>query len=242
MSEFIVAAVFPYGAQELQQAYRKNLASALALGIAFMYSLLGGYWASVYWLGSEISSSLLVKPPIEIVFPPLPPPLTPPNEPLHPISPSAMKSSAGIPVPVPDAEVNPDQTIPTQQEMNAESGPVSDEAGIAVGGTLIGAPIHIQDDLPPDFRVVEKSPVIIKRVIPIWPEIARKAGIEGTVWVKLWVNKEGKIKKVVVLKSTSDIFIEPTIAAAQQFVFTPAMMQNGPVDVWVALPFHFRLK
>jgi protein TonB len=76
----------------------------------------------------------------------------------------------------------------------------------------------------------------------VYPEIARKAGLEGTVWVKIWVGKEGKPRKVVIQKSASDIFDQAAVDAANRFVFTPAMMQNGPVDVWVSIPFHFRLK
>ena len=29
---------------------------------------------------------------------------------------------------------------------------------------------------------------------------------------------------------------------AMQWVFTPALQQKKPVDVWVAIPFRFRLK
>ncbi len=243
MSGLLLATGFPYGAPELKQVYRKNLASALVLGIVLAYSLLGCYWGSVYFLGSKSNSPLLIDHVITICNLPLPPSLTPPDLAAHHFASATVKPSIGIPVPVPDTEVNPEKTIATQQEMNDDSGTVGDEAGIAGGQTLSDASIRIQDGMPPpDFRVVERSPVLINHIAPVYPEIARKADLEGMVYVKLWINKEGKVKQVVVIKSTSDIFIEPTVAAAQQFVFTPAMMHNGPVDVWVTLPFKFRLK
>jgi TonB family protein len=65
--------------------------------------------------------------------------------------------------------------------------------------------------------------------------------LEGNVFVKVWVDKEGKVRKVVLLKSDAPIFEEAAIAAAQQWVFTPAVMQKGPVSVWVSIPFRFRL-
>jgi len=40
----------------------------------------------------------------------------------------------------------------------------------------------------------------VKNPSPIYPEIARRAGVEGTVWVKIWVDKEGKAKKAQILK------------------------------------------
>jgi len=95
---------------------------------------------------------------------------------------------------------------------------------------------------PPDFVPYDKEPQIVKRVNPVYPEIARKAGLEGTVWVKIWVGKDGKPQKVVIQKSASEIFDQAAIDAANQYLFTPAMIQNKPVDVWVSIPFHFRLK
>ena len=95
---------------------------------------------------------------------------------------------------------------------------------------------------PPDFVPYEKAPNPIKRVAPVYPEIARKKGLDGTVWVKIWVGKDGKPRNVVIQKSTSDIFDQAAIDAARQFVFTPAMIQNGPVDVWVSIPLYFRLR
>jgi protein TonB len=81
----------------------------------------------------------------------------------------------------------------------------------------------------------------VKQVQPDYPEIARRAGVEGTVWVKILVDKEGKAKKAVVMKSDAEIFDEPAKAAALQWVFTPAIMNNGPVAVWAAVPFRFKL-
>lgn len=95
---------------------------------------------------------------------------------------------------------------------------------------------------PPDFVAYEKAPQIIKSVAPVYPEEARKAGLEGTVWIKIWVGKAGKPVKVVIQKSASDIFDEAAIAAAKQFVFTPAILKGVPTDVWVSIPFYFRLK
>ncbi|GAG02318.1 unnamed protein product, partial [marine sediment metagenome] len=33
----------------------------------------------------------------------------------------------------------------------------------------------------------------------------------------------------------------PAVKAAMSFVFTPAYMNNGPVSVWVSIPFKFKL-
>jgi protein TonB len=100
--------------------------------------------------------------------------------------------------------------------------------------------ISIEED-PADFVPVEKQPTPVKQVKPEYPEIARRAGVEGTVWVKILVDKEGKAKKAVIVKSDAEIFNDPAKEAALQWVFTPAMMNNGPVAVWVSVPFRFNL-
>jgi outer membrane biosynthesis protein TonB len=43
------------------------------------------------------------------------------------------------------------------------------------------------------------------------------------------------------MKSDNEIFNENAIKAAMGWVFTPAMMNNGPVAVWAAVPFRFKL-
>jgi len=169
-----------------------------------------------------------------------PPSMTSANTP-PPISVTAptAKPSVGAPVPVPDAEVSAEQTMATQAEMSQVT-PIGDATG--AGEVAVQQDIKIDDDAPPaDFVAVEKEPVVVKKVEPKYPELAMRAGLEGKVWVKIWVDKEGKAKQVLVMKSDAEIFNEPAIEAAKQFVFTPAYMNNGPVSVWVSVPFKFRL-
>ena len=152
------------------------------------------------------------------------------------------RQDAGVPVPVPDLDVSPEQTLATQQEMNRGAGP-GGEGGGSEGGTGIPADIKIQDDgsPPADYVAVEKEPVIIKSVEPRYPDMAVRTGLEGKVSVKIWVDREGKAKEVDVLQSDAEIFNQPAVEAAKQFVFTPAYMNDGPVPVWVTITLKFEL-
>jgi protein TonB len=171
-------------------------------------------------------------PPPSITNTNIPPPTA--------VSAPVQKPTVGAPVPVPDAEVSPEQTIATQTEMSQQVAPIIE--GANEGNVSIEQDIKIDDDAPPaDFVAVEKEPVVVKKVEPKYPELAMRAGLEGKVWVKIWVDKEGKAKQVVILKSDAEIFNEPAVEAAKQFVFTPAYMNNGPVSVWVSVPFKFKL-
>jgi len=92
-----------------------------------------------------------------------------------------------------------------------------------------------------DFVPYDKEPQIVKKVEPTYPEHAKRTRLEGKVIVKMWIDIDGKVKQVIVLKSDAEIFNQPAIEAAKQFVFTPAYLNNEPVALWVSYPFLFRL-
>jgi protein TonB len=80
------------------------------------------------------------------------------------------------------------------------------------------------------------------RATPIYPDLAIKAGIEGKVVVRLLVGKDGTVRQAVVEHSTAEILNDAALDAARLFRFTPAIMSNGPVTLWVLFPFTFRLR
>ncbi len=101
--------------------------------------------------------------------------------------------------------------------------------------------IKDQDPLSTEYHPTECEPMIIFRAVPEYPDIAKRAGIEGTVIVQVLLNKDGKVKKALLGKTSDEVFTESALAAAQKWVFTPALMQGKPVTVWVSIPFQFRL-
>ncbi len=103
-------------------------------------------------------------------------------------------------------------------------------------------PVPSRQVPPPDFVPVDKEPEIVKSVIPYYPELAQKAGIEGRVILKIWVDEQGKPRDVTILKSDAEIFDRPAVEAAMKYRFTPAMLGKKPVGVWVVIPFTFKLK
>ena len=106
------------------------------------------------------------------------------------------------------------------------------------------------EDLPPPpeeeepivpFYALSDKPVEIKRVNPVYPELAKKAGIEGTVVVKVLVTTKGDVEKVEILKS-HPLLDESAVEAAKQFKFKPGKQRDRFVKVWVSIPFNFKLK
>jgi len=240
MTAEAVALKAQYGMRELRTMYQRYAMRGLVIAI-----LLHGMAIATYWLVNYLSQE---DEPVGMVrimkYSELGPPPSITNTEAAPqvaVSVPVAKPTVGMPVPVPDAEVSPEQTIATQTEMSSVPSPVVN-TDPTTGNVAIQQDIRIEDEPDPGaFIPVEKQPVPVKQVIPEYPEIARRAGVEGTVWVKVLVDKEGRAKKAIILKSDAEIFNDAAISAAKQFVFTPAMMNNGPVAVWAAIPFHFKL-
>jgi TonB family protein len=101
--------------------------------------------------------------------------------------------------------------------------------------------VGAQDEVePPDFVAVDVPPTPTKRGTPEYPEEALSQGLEGHVWIKVWVTKHGNVRKAEVIKSSNTVFDQAALKAAREFEFTPAMLGGKPVDVWVSIPFRFK--
>lgn len=92
-----------------------------------------------------------------------------------------------------------------------------------------------------EFFAVSEKPVLLKKVKPEYPELAIKAGIEGSVVTKALVDTKGNIEKVVLLKSIP-MLDEAAIAAAKQCKYKPGKQRDKFVKVWVSIPFKFYLR
>ena len=76
----------------------------------------------------------------------------------------------------------------------------------------------------------------------VYPEIARKAGIEGRVIINVLVNKSGQVDSVTVLKSLGESGCDQAaINAVKAVQWRPAQYKGEPVSVWVGMPVIFKL-
>ncbi len=75
-----------------------------------------------------------------------------------------------------------------------------------------------------------------------YPEIAKKSGIEGKVYVIAYVNENGDVDDVKVLKGIGGGCDEAAVRAVKATKFTPGKAKGTNVKVKVALPIIFKLK
>lgn len=97
------------------------------------------------------------------------------------------------------------------------------------------------EDAVVDFSMLTEKPETLEQGIPKYPELAKKAGIEGTVVVKVLIDLEGNVEATELLKSV-EVLDEAALEAARQFKFTPAKLDGKPVKVWMSVPFRFKLQ
>lgn len=103
-------------------------------------------------------------------------------------------------------------------------------------------PSQTKQEGPPDYVPYDQAPEVINQEQPKYPALALKAGLEGTVWVKIWVDETGRAVQVYVTKSDAQIFEQSALEAGRLWRFKPAMAKGKPIAVWVSVPFRFKIK
>ncbi len=103
------------------------------------------------------------------------------------------------------------------------------------------------DEEPQYFVAVEEMPEPIGGIAAIqskivYPEIAKRAGVEGKVYVKAFVDENGNVTKVVIQKGLGAGLDEAAMKAVKETKFKPGKQRGKPVKVQVSIPIVFRLQ
>ncbi|MGB9764737.1 MAG: energy transducer TonB [Candidatus Saccharicenans sp.] len=86
-----------------------------------------------------------------------------------------------------------------------------------------------------------KPPKLIKKVDPVYPEEARKAGVEGIVILEVTTDQFGRVASVRVLKSVP-LLDEAAIDAVKQWVYEPVIIDGKPKPIVFTVTVNFQLK
>lgn len=106
-----------------------------------------------------------------------------------------------------------------------------------------GVPSNEPDYLPQyQITAVPVFPVatILSRIQ--YPPLAARLGIEATVFLELYIDEHGVIRKIVVLKDPGYGFAEAAVRALQGLTVTPAEANGKPVAVRFRYPIRFTSK
>ncbi len=104
----------------------------------------------------------------------------------------------------------------------------------------------IAEEEPQFFVAVEEMPEPIGGIQAIqkeivYPEFAKKAGVEGKVFVTAFVDETGTVTKVKLVKGIGAGCDEEAINAVKQTKFKPGRQRGKPVKVQVTIPIVFKL-
>lgn len=75
-----------------------------------------------------------------------------------------------------------------------------------------------------------------------YPEIAKRAGIEGRVFVQAFIDEAGNVADAKVIKGVGHGLDEAALEAVKQTKFTPGKQKGEPVKVQVSIPIVFKLQ
>lgn len=228
---------YAYGAFELKRSYQKNFSKALALAAAIHLLIIGGFFLYGYISSAGDKDVLVIKSLADLGPPPT---ITEIKQPQIPISqPIVTPPAVGTPKPIPDEQAQEEVTFATQKELTDINQNANTSDSVVID-------VDPGDYLPKegDFVAVQEQPTLIKEIKPEYPELARQAGVEGTVVMAVLIDKEGKVREAKIAKpSGANVgFEEAALKAAYGNVYKPAIQNNKPVAIWIYYPVNFRLK
>ncbi len=153
-------------------------------------------------------------------------------------------------------EIEPEEKIevprqePIAEEIIEEEKEVVVEESDAAPGEGIPGPIP---DPEPEEPVIEYLPQHKISVLPqldvkairsgiTYPPLANRQKIEGVVFLELYIDKEGRIRKIEVLKDPGYGFADAAIKALEGMTVEPALANGVPVAVRFRFPIRFTIK
>ena len=144
-------------------------------------------------------------------------------------------------IPPPPREIEPPQR-PVEINMSDDA----DE-----DATIIPTLLDGYDDLPlvppppppagESFFAFDKPPELLEAAKPEYPDIARKAGVEGRVVVWVIIDKTGRVVSAEIADSDAEILDRACLDAAFRHRFRPAYQRDIPVKSKISLRFRFVL-
>jgi len=233
------------------------------LGPILAFSLFAhGLFIAVVLILDHLRVEAVAPPPVMVTFvdysslPPPPPPPPPPKK-----KSSKPKQETKIEEPKPQPKIKeflapkeiPQEkpAEPQEPEEGPDDGVEGGVEGGVVGGVVGGVIGGVIDTRPPPPPPPPPPPkyeppeVVNKRRIagrdPEYPRIARAAGVEATIVVKIFITPEGKVGEIIFLKSDKN-FEQEIRDALATWQFEPLMISGRPVGTYTVYKFVFKLE
>jgi periplasmic protein TonB len=196
------------------------------------------------WL-SEVDLPVIASPLPDYIKAVVPSPPPPPS----PRPPVTAADTTKAPL-----EASPD-IKPEQPKSSSEDdveGAIPNGPGVASGPPLLG-PLGVSEAVappalpsPPVPKLVHvggtiREPRKVLHVAPIYPEIARRAGVQGAVVLEAILDATGRVQSVRVLGS-QPLLDDAAVRAVREWRYTPTELNGVPVPVLMTITVRFSLE
>jgi protein TonB len=238
-----------------QQPRRRWLSLPFAVGLHLV--ALAAFALGSYWNVGPVPVPSLNVAFIDVALPPLPP-LPPPSGGGHPRSAAAPRQQprkpatappVEQPTTVPDAPPTPGPATPTTTDL--PPGPRTSDPGPSAPGPSTPGPGPSRDpgpgiddgpSLPIHLTAEMSRPEPLQPIRPLYTEVARRAGLQGTVIVEAVIDEKGRATEIRVLRGLPMGLDRAAVEAIQRCPFKPAMMAGRPVKVYFNLTVNFTIQ
>lgn len=157
------------------------------------------------------------------------------------------------PTEIPKEIPPPSDDIPivTNIDLGNRGVPGGDPIGIVGGEGIFREVLAEVPDLPPPPPPKPKEPIrvggtvqtskLIRKVDPVYPELAKRARVSGIVLLQVVVSETGQVKDAKLIRG-HPLLNQSAIDAVRQWQYSPTLLNGEPVPVIATVTVNFVLK
>src|SRR5258706_11791304 len=197
-------------------------------------------------LPKQMTMTFLVAPPPP---PPPPPPAAAPERVIHEVQSEIVNGALRTPTKIPEkVKMITEEEAPPSAGVSGVVGGVpggvaGGQMGGVIGGIISSTPVSVPKVATPQRVRVSlgvSQGLLIKKVQPNYPPLARQARIQGTVLLQAEISKDGAIENLRLI-SGHPMLAPAAIEAVKQWRYKPYMLNGEPVAVETQVQVNFTL-
>jgi protein TonB len=186
-----------------------------------------------------------------LVAPPPPPPPPPPAQPVRvvkQVETDLVNNQLRTPTKIPKkVEMIKEEEAPPPQMAGVVGGVPGGVPGGSMGGVIGGiissTPVAVPKVAVQRVRVSQgvTQGMVLKRVQPVYPQMAKIARVQGAVVLAAVIGKDGTIQNLHVVSTASPLLNQSAIDAVRQWRYRPYILNGEPVEVDTTVTVNFTL-
>jgi periplasmic protein TonB len=190
--------------------------------------------------------TFLVAPPPP---PPPPPPAAAPVHVVHQVQTDIVNGQLRTPTKIPKIVkmIQEDEAPPQMAAVGVVGGVPGGVPGGSMGG-VIGSVLSATPTVAPKIATPQRvrvssgvvSGLLLRKVNPVYPPLAKQARIQGTVILQAQISKTGDIENLQLI-SGHPMLAPAAIEAVKQWKYKPYLLNGEPVEVDTQVQVNFTL-